>query len=63
MHASKHLLLTIYFAIFTLHTFFLHTIQGIGIKKMRKWFSVLFLVLSTVKLGDKELFGHPKIVP
>ena len=50
-----------YFAVFTLYTFFLHTIQGIEIKKMRKWFSVLFLVLSIWCLTcswEKRLICH-----
>lgn len=36
MHATKNLLLKMYFAIFTLYTFFLHTIQGIERKKDEK---------------------------
>mgnify|MGYP006903826501 CR=1 FL=1 len=23
----------------------------------------IFVIINTVELGDKELFGHPKIVP
>ena len=43
--------------------FIIHPILVFQMRISLKMFGRFSIFLNTVKLGDKELFGHPKIVP